>query len=142
MTITTLKIPNNHKNKLELITKYASKKSFWTEFADDRPFDEEDYLRFLLPVASKVRKLDIIGDDEKRNIFRRLKAMWDVNTEALGKEASPRDVVISFFNFTLMKMYKAGNEADDWLSALNTIFEVYFTKERIDNFNKFSVIKK
>ena len=141
MTITRLKIPQNNKDKLELIKKYSSKKSFWTEFDDDRPFNDEDHLKFLLPVASKIRKLEIIGDDEKRNIFRRLKAMWDINTEALGKEATPRDVVISFFNFTLMKMYKAGNEAEDWLSALNTIFEVYFTKERINNFNKFSVVK-
>lgn len=141
MNIKYLKLQKNHKQKLDIIKKYAPKKSFWSDFPDDRPCNNEDYLQFLLPVASKIRKLEIIAEEEKRNIFRRLKALWDVNLEAEGEKASPRDVVISLFNFSLIKMYEAGDEANDWLNALDTIYDVYFTKERIDNFNKFRIIK-
>lgn len=141
MTITRLKIPQNHKDKLELIKKYASKKSFWTEFDDDRRFNEEDLFYFLLPAYSKIRNQNSIPEEKKRNIIRRLKAMWSVTIENIDKDSTPRDVVMSFFNFTLIKMYKAGNENEDWLSTLDAIFEAYFTKERIGNSNKFIVVK-
>ena len=131
----------NYSSTIPFTKKYAPKKSFWSDFPDDRPCNNEDHLQFLLPVASKIRKLEIIAEEEKRNIFRRLKALWDVNLEAEGEKASPRDVVISLFNFSLIKMYEAGDEANDWLNALDTIYDVYFTKERIDNFNKFRIIK-
>ena len=139
--ITRLKIPKNHKAKLDIIKKYASKKSFWIEFDDDRPFNDEDYLKFLLPVASKLRRLDVIGDKEKGDILRRLKALWDVSAETMEVESTPQDLVVNFFNFSLIKMYEAIDEAEVLLSTLDIIYEGYFTEERIDNFNKFSIIK-
>ena len=76
--------------KIEIINKYSSKKSFWLDFPDDRPYNKDDHLQFLLPVASIIRRLDIIEDKEKKAHLQKLKTLWEVNAEDLG----PKDYLI------------------------------------------------
>ena len=128
--------------KIETIKKYNSKQSFWSEFPDDRPHNEEDHLQFLLPIASKIRRLDVIEENEKRAILQKLKALWEVNAEDLGPKASPQEIAISLVGFSMVRMYQRLEKGDEqWAQSLNLVYDSYFTKERIDKYNSFKIIK-
>ena len=129
-------------SKIKTIKQYNSKKSFWSEFPDDRPYNKEDHLHFLLPIASKIRKLDVIEENEKRAILQKLKALWEVNAEDLGPKATPQDIAVSFVGFSMVRMYQRLEEGDEqWAQSLNLVYDSYFTKERIDKYNSFKIIK-
>ena len=128
--------------KIEIINKYSSKKSFWLDFPDDRPYNKDDHLQFLLPVASIIRRLDIIEDKEKKAHLQKLKTLWEVNAEDLGPKATPQDIIMSFVGFSMVRMYQRLEKGDEhWGQSLDLVYEAYFTKERFDKYDRFKIIK-
>lgn len=132
----------NINKKIEIINKYSSKKSFWSDFPDDRPYNTDDHLQFLLPIASIIRRMDIIEDKEKKAHLQKLKTLWEVNAEDLGPKATPQDIIMSFVGFSMIRMYRRLMKDDEhWGQSLDLVYEAYFTKERLDKYDKFKIIK-
>ena len=84
----------------------------------------------------------MIEENEKRAILQKLKALWEVNAEDLGPNATPQEIAVSFVGFSMVRMYQRLEEGDEqWAQSLNLVYDSYFTKERIEKYNKFKVIK-
>ena len=126
--------------KIEKIKKYCSRKSFWSEIPDDRPHNKDDHLYFLLPIVKIIRPLQI-EEKVKKDILFRLKTLWEFNAEELGPESTPQEIAISFMTFSFVRMYKIEEAGEDWIRAFDAIYDAYFTKERLDIYNKFEIIK-
>ena len=60
----------------------------------------------------------------------------------LGPKATPQDIAVSFVGFSMVRMYQRLEEGDEqWVQSLNLVYDSYFTKERIDKYNSFKIIK-
>lgn len=124
--------------KIKNIKKFCSRKSFWLDIPDDRPHNSDDHLYFLLPVIEIIRPLEM---KIKKDILFRLKALWDYSAEELGPRSTPQEVAVSFMTFSLVRMYQKVDLGKDWIRAFDAIYDGYFTKERLDNYKKFEIIK-